>query len=51
MSIRERIKAGEAVRKKDNVLGRAIRTAFIRILCGYFGGTVIGFILRRLIYG
>ena len=51
MTIQEKIQAREAQRKDDDVIGRAIRKAFLTILGGYVGGTVIGFILRRLIYG
>lgn len=49
MTIRERINASKG--KDDNALKKSIRMAFIRVLCGYLGGTVIGLILRRLIYG
>ena len=51
MSIREKIQTSEANRRDDNVLDKTIRQAFIRIMCGYLGGTVIGFILRRLLHG
>ena len=49
MTIRERIKSSEG--KQENALKKSIRMAFIRVLCGYLGGTVIGLILRMLIYG
>ena len=51
MSIQEKIQAGQSQRKSNDMLSRAVRKAFIRIICGYVGGTIIGFILRRLIYG
>ena len=50
MSIQEKINARKSERHDDTV-SRAVRKAFIRILCGYGLGTVIGFILRRLING
>ena len=46
MSIQEKIQARLSQRQHEDVISKAIRKAFIRI-----GGTVIGFILRRLIYG
>ena len=51
MNIREKIKASETKNKNDDIIGKSIRRAFFRIMCGYFGGTIIGFILRRIIYG
>ena len=51
MTIKGKIKAREEQRENEDLLGKAIRTAFFRILCGYIGGTIIGFILRRAIYG
>ena len=51
MSIQEKIQARLSQRQHEDVISKAIRKAFIRIICGYVGGTVIGFILRRLIYG
>ena len=51
MTIQEKIRARLSQRQHEDVISKAIRKAFIRIICGYVGGTVIGFILRRLIYG
>ena len=55
MTIREKIQAKEALReaqrKEGDLLGKAIRKAFIWIFCGYAAGTVIGLLLRRLING
>lgn len=51
MNIREKIQAKDAEIKEDNILNKTIRRAFITIVCGYLGGTIIGLILRRLIYG
>ena len=51
MTIQEKIQARLSQRQHEDVISKAIRKAFIRIICGYVGGTVIGFILRRLIYG
>ena len=51
MTIREKIQASQAQREHNDLLGKAIRKAFIRIICGYAAGTVIGLLLRRLING
>lgn len=51
MTIQEKIDARKAQGNNDGAVSRAVRKAFIRIMCGYVAGTVIGFILRRLIYG
>ena len=51
MTIREKIQAGRSKRKNSDLLGKAVRKAFIRIVCGYAAGTVIGLLLRRLIHG
>ena len=51
MSIREKIQARESERENEDNFSKALRTMFIRIMFGYVGGTIIGLILRRLIYG
>ena len=50
MSIQEKINARFSERKNDAV-SSAVRKAFIRIMCGYLGGTLIGLLLRRLLNG
>ena len=51
MTVREKIQAGRSQRKNGDLLGKAVRKAFFRIMCGYLGGTIIGLLLRRLIHG
>ena len=51
MSIREKIYARHSQRKNGDMLSKVVRKAFIRIMCGYVAGTVIGLLLRRLING
>ena len=51
MTIQEKIQARLSQRQHEDVISKAIRKAFIRIVCGYAAGTVIGLLLRRLING
>lgn len=51
MTVREKIQARQSQRKEGDLLSKAIRKAFIWIVCGYAAGTVIGLLLRRLING
>ena len=51
MDIREKIAARNAERKNEDSLNQALWKAFIWIMCGYVGGTIIGEILRRLLHG
>lgn len=51
MGIREKIEARKNESKDRDSFDKALRTMIIRIAIGYIGGTVIGLILRRLIYG
>ena len=51
MSIREEIQTRRSQRENGGMLSRAVRKAFIRIMCGYVVGTVIGLLLRRLLNG
>ena len=51
MTIKRKIQAKEEQRGNEDLLGKATRTAFFRIFCGYIGGTIIGLIIRRVIYG
>ena len=51
MTIREKLQSRENKAQNEDIIGKSIRRAFFRIMYGYFGGTIIGFILRRIIYG
>ena len=51
MTIREKIQAREAEHRNGSSLNKALWRAFLMIMGGYFGGAIIGEILRRLIRG
>ena len=51
MRIREKIESRKSERENEDNFNKALRTMLIRIMWGYVGGTVIGLILRRFIYG
>ena len=51
MRIREKIESRKSELENEDNFSKALRTMFIRIMFGYVGGTIIGLILRRFIYG
>ncbi len=51
MTLREKIALREAEHKSGDLVTKALWRAFIWIMLGYAGGTIIGEVLRRLIYG
>ena len=49
MTIREKIAMRAKMPREEDIIGAAMKRAFLRILFGYAAGTVIGLLLKAVI--
>ena len=49
MTIREKIAMRAKMPRDEDIIDKAIKQAFLRILCGYAAGTVIGLVLKAVL--